>query len=349
MWGCWWNIFDLLIVLMQIFEELLFYSGGLTAQNGTGLRMSRLLRVVKVVRLMRLMRYFEDLRLLAVCILHSAKPFFWAVALIMMIIYVFSTYVTHVIIVNHIDSGLPAEPLLDYYGSVSRSVLSLFQGLTGGIDWRDLVEPLLERPSLRWAAAGMLFYLSFAILGIMNVVTGTFVQQAMERSNEVKEIHRVAQARKLFKSLDFDASGYITFEEIHDHLFTPAVQSFLESIDVDISEARCLFEVMDMSGAGSIDFEEFLSACLRLQGPARALDLILLTRDCRRFFEQHSLLLEQIAKCLLEEAADGKGQPEERPAAEADTAGESQSWPHPLPHVCPSPSPEEATTAADGS
>merc|ERR1711920_439223 len=51
---------------------------------------------------------------------------------------------------------------------------------------------------------------------------------------------------------------------------------------------------MDMSGNGTIDFDEFLSACLRLQGSARALDLILLTRDSRRFFEQQTMQLQSL-------------------------------------------------------
>lgn len=309
MWGCGWNVFDMMLVIVQLTEEVMqacedegeLPSPGMP--NNMVVRIGRLMRVVKVVRIMRLMRYFEDLRLLVTCILHSAKPFFWSAALLLLIIYVVGTYLTHIVLVHRIVEGASdpnntAVALNRYYGTVSASVLSLFQGLTGGIDWRDLLDPLLEHPSLRWAAVGFLCYFAFAILGVMNVVTGTFVQHAIERSQEVKEVNRVCQARKLFKSLDFDASGSISFEEIHDHLHTPTVQEFLRQIDVDVSEARCLFEVMDMSGSGSIDFEEFLSACLRLQGPARALDLILLTRDSRRFAEQQASLLEEVLQVL---------------------------------------------------
>jgi hypothetical protein len=316
MWGYGWNVFDLFLAIISVIEEVTIIMGamgGAMPANSILLRVVRLLRVVKVVRVMRLMRYFEDLRLLVSCIMHSAKPFFWAAALILLLIYVVGTYLTYIISVKRISDELASSDLSElksYYGSVGRSVLSLFQGLTGGIDWRDLLDPLLEEPSLQWAAAGTLVYLAFAILGVMNVVTATFVQNAIERSQEVKEINRVSQARKLFKCLDFDDSGAISFEEIHDHLHTPAVQDFLKSIDVDVSEARCLFEVMDMSGNGTIDFEEFLSACLRLQGPARALDLILLTRDSRRFFEQQALLLEQLTAQQQQQHQQQEQQPQ---------------------------------------
>jgi len=309
MWGCGWNIFDLVLVALQVLEEVVLAVENSSLEdrqveddmhglpNSTLLRTARILRVVKVMRVMRMMRYFQDLRLLVSCILHSLRPLFWALSLICIIIYVVGTNLTHIVMVHRILDGpeeqVDGETLLQkYYGSVPRSLMSMFQGLTGGVDWRDLTDPLLAHEGLRGAAFGILVYLAFAILGVMNVVTGTFVQNAIERSAEVKEINKVTQARTLFKCLDLDMSGSISFDEIRSHLDSAPVQEFLRSIDVDISEARCLFEVMDLRGSGTIDFDEFLSACLRLQGPARALDLILLTRDSRRFFEQQTALLQ---------------------------------------------------------
>merc|ERR1719245_1602210 len=122
----------------------------------------------------------------------------------------------------------------------------------------------------------------------MNVVTGTFVQTAIERAGEVKDLGRVHQARRLFKSLDLDHSGYISFAEIDNHMESALVKEWFESVDVDPSEAKCLFELLDINNSGSIDFEEFLGGCLRLQGPAKAVDLLLVTRDNRCAFERQS-------------------------------------------------------------
>merc|ERR1712050_160068 len=38
-------------------------------------------------------------------------------------------------------------------------------------------------------------------------------------------------------------------------------------------EAEDLFNLVDIDGSGSIDPEEFVNGCIRLQGPAKALDL----------------------------------------------------------------------------
>ncbi|CAJ1454287.1 unnamed protein product [Effrenium voratum] len=120
------------------------------------------------------------------------------------------------------------------------------------------------------------------MLGVMNIITGNFVSAAMERSQSVKDVDNVFQARRLFKSLDIDDSGAITIDEIRRHLESKPVQQFFRTIDVDSSEAEVLFEILDLSGDGSIDKEEFISGCLRLQGAARAVDLLLMTKDTRR-------------------------------------------------------------------
>merc|ERR1712187_9201 len=98
--------------------------------------------------------------------------------------------------------------------------------------------------------------------------------------------------------LDEDGSGFISFNEIEDHLQSEAVQEYFKAIDVDPSEAKHLFEMLDINGSGEIDLEEFLSGCLRLQGPAKALDLLLVTRENRRFFYKVETQMARILSLL---------------------------------------------------
>eukprot|EP00434_Breviolum_minutum_P029334 symbB.v1.2.025947.t1/scaffold2554.1/size89898/9 len=135
---------------------------------------------------------------------------------------------------------------------------------------------------------------------VMNIITGNFVSAAMERSQSVKDVDNVFQARRLFKSLDIDDNGAITIDEIRRHLESKPVQQFFRTIDVDSSEAEVLFEILDLSGDGSIDREEFISGCLRLQGAARAVDLLLMTKDTRRGFEQILCYLEELTQRFQE-------------------------------------------------
>eukprot|EP00913_Durusdinium_trenchii_P013862 g13014.t1 len=234
------------------------------------LRIVRTLRCIRLLRVLRLTRFFDDLRSggLVACIVYSAKSFIWSVMFVFLLVYIYGLYLTQSVHLHRLETGKNAagdEVLAEYFGTVGRSILSLFQALTGGIDWRDLVEPLSEYMNWGWGLATVI-WIAFLMLGVMNIITGNFVSAAMERSQS---------------SLDIDDNGAITIDEIRRHLESKPVQHFFRTIDVDSSEA-----------------EEFISGCLRLQGAARAVDLLLMTKDTRRGFEQILIYLEELTSRL---------------------------------------------------
>jgi len=48
---------------------------------------------------------------------------------------------------------------------------------------------------------------------------------------------------------------------------------FMKSLEIDAEEAKGLFLLLDADGSGTVDSEEFTQGCLRLRGPARAIDV----------------------------------------------------------------------------
>lgn len=297
MWGWAWNAFDLCLVLLQITEEIITSVSHHSSRNEevqSGFtssflfRLVRILRAVRVVRVVHVLRMTEELRLLVSCIVHSSKAFFWSTVLIMLMVYVFGVHFTQIALLQQLEAESFSRGLAElaqWYGSVPRSVFSLFQGLTGGVDWNDLADPLIREVS-PWMGILFFLYVSFALLAVMNVVTATFVQNAIERAAQVKETQKVSQASRLFRTLDTDSSGVITFDEIESNLESKEVQEFFRSIDVDLSEARCLFDMLDTDNSGAIEFSEFLSGCLRLQGPAKAIDLVLVMRELKEVLQR---------------------------------------------------------------
>ena len=252
------------------------------------LRIVRVLRVVRVVRVLRVMSLAKDLQLLVICIMHSFSNFIWSIALLFLIIYIASIYLTQVTLTRSLDGTIPsadAKIFVDLYGTLPTTMMSLWQGLLGGLDWRELVEPLSEHISPVVSFILVIFIL-FTLLAVLNVITGNFVQTSLEEANEVKQVYRFSQARKMFGALDLDSSGTISYDEVSEHLEDPAVQDFFISLDVDISDARPLFDLIDLDGSGIIDFDEFLSGCMRLQSPARTTDLLLVARGFKDAFDQ---------------------------------------------------------------
>jgi len=299
-WG--WNVLDFFLVVAQLVEEALILANKETSGvvDFAVLRIVRTLRFMRIIRVLRLTRFFDDLRRLVACMLYSAKSFIWSVMFVFLLVYIYGLYLTQSVHLHRLEKGPEGQgdAMLDkFFGTVGRSILSLFQALTGGIDWRELVDVLSENMHEVWGLATV-FWIAFLILGVMNIITGNFVSAAMERSQSVKDLDNVFQARRLFKSLDIDDSGAITIDEIRRHLESKPVQQFFRTIDVDSSEAEVLFEILDLSGDGSIDKEEFISGCLRLQGTARAVDLLLMTKDTRRGFEQIFFYLKELIQRL---------------------------------------------------
>merc|ERR1712107_449786 len=115
----------------------------------------------------------------------------------------------------------------------------------------DIVTPLMTHLDPVWGLMTVL-WIAFSILAVLNIITGTFVHNAMEQAANEKEKGRMTQARKLFSCLDIDDSGVIARDEIEKHLDSPAVQDFFRVIDVATTEAQCVFELLDCSGDGYI-------------------------------------------------------------------------------------------------
>jgi len=68
----------------------------------------------------------------------------------------------------------------------------------------------------------------------------------------------------------------------------PNMLHYFEAIDVNPSEAKGLFSLLDLDNSGTIDAEEFLAGCIRLRGPAKALELALLVQQVERLFRKFS-------------------------------------------------------------
>eukprot|EP00931_Biecheleriopsis_adriatica_P049343 TRINITY_DN28544_c0_g1_i1.p1 TRINITY_DN28544_c0_g1~~TRINITY_DN28544_c0_g1_i1.p1 ORF type:complete len:626 (+),score=105.01 TRINITY_DN28544_c0_g1_i1:122-1999(+) len=312
----WWNWFDLLLVFFQLLEEILIAlgedgdagskgSGGINLlQSSSILRVVRIIRAARVLRVVRVLQYASELRLLLTCIFQSIKSFAWAAILLILMNYVVSIYFTQMVTMARLEGN--ANPELEYwYGSVARSMLSLIQGITGGCDWDSLVSCLLSDVSV-FVAVLLVLYIGFALIAVMNIVMGTFVESAIQRASEVKKLQTITRAKNLFESIDVDTSGEISFDEIRDHLDTPSVQNFFKEIDIHVSEAQMLFQVLDGDGTGSLSVDEFMQGCVRLNTPCTSLDMLLIARESRAAVQEIGEQVRQLQAGGVDEMPGGR-------------------------------------------
>merc|ERR1719401_1875834 len=106
------------------------------------------------------------------------------------------------------------EPLTILYGNMYRTIMTLFLGISGGNDWAELAEPLAQ---ISWVYVVLwIFYIVFMLFGVLNILTGVFVDLAMQAAQQDRDIaiqtqseetdSYIDQIREVFEASDTDGS-----------------------------------------------------------------------------------------------------------------------------------------------
>lgn len=295
MWG-WLDVTICITGVLQLTDD--FY---LLTQHGDGdsstnssvraFRIIRVARILRAVRVVRVLRFVTALRTLVMSIFHTLKALFWALVLLILIVYVFATLFSFAVHeYKHIEGELPAaqqEVAERHFNSVPRTMLSLFMAISGGMNWRELVY-VLEEISVAWEFC-FLFYVSFTYFAVLNVVTAVFCQAAIDSAQqdqasviqsilENKEMH-LDKIRALFSQFGGEECNTITFAMFESTIQEPKVREYFESLGLDIWDAWSFFKMLDLDNGGEVEIDEFLMGCLRLRGNARAVDVGKLIHD----------------------------------------------------------------------
>merc|ERR1712190_567509 len=154
--------------------------------NLSFMRIIRMLRIVRIMRLVRILRFVQELRTMVLSIAGSMRSLLWTLMLLLLMMYVLSVFLTQMIVQRGEDDPSILDmngSLYQYFNSVPRSVLSLYQSMTGGTDWNEVLEPL-ETHISPWLSILFSIYIAFAVLAMMNVVTGVFVESALLTAKE---------------------------------------------------------------------------------------------------------------------------------------------------------------------
>mmetsp|Transcript_778 Transcript_778/g.1443 ORF Transcript_778/g.1443 Transcript_778/m.1443 type:complete len:639 (+) Transcript_778:127-2043(+) len=291
-----WNYLDLVIVSTSILEAV-FSIALVGTDDGSSksvvIRYVRILRLVRVIRIMKVIRFIGGLRTLVQSILGTLKSLMWSIILLLIIMYVFSILFTDAVtsqvqdslLLDEIDTVDSARSLVsshEIFGTLFLSMSTLYQSISGGMDWSDAYHPLLD---LGWPwGAFFMSYVAFCYFAVLNVMAGVFCQSAIESANRdpdtirqkfIAEQERVQlHAFKLFTAIDKDGDGCISLSEFLTGLADSDVQGLLEVLDLDAEDPPTLFKLLGASRLTSeLTFSSFLKGIKSLRGQARALQV----------------------------------------------------------------------------
>jgi len=183
------------------------------------------------------------------------------------------------------------------FGSIPHTCYVLFQTMLGGVSWGVVSDTLLEFDI--WSAALYFFYIAFTMLAVLNIITGIFVDNALETSRMQRDyiVAREEKARhkamkefsKIFDEMDEDASGSITWEEMAGALENPATNRYFHALGLKTEDMRQLFSMIDDNGSGQIDLQDFLDGCSRCTGDAKSIDIHAILHDIKRLHKRLDL------------------------------------------------------------
>jgi len=271
------------------------------------------LRPLRVLRIIRLAAFIREIRVLVTAILHTLKCVAWAFLLMFFVMFSFSMFLTDSVAEhlrswdddpceNSSDSESHEALLCAYWASLPRALLTLFQTVTGGIDWNDALQPL---GSVSWVLVMAFFiFFIFMMFIMLNVMTAVFCQtaiEAAEREDSSASDHLIThreqlseEMRSLLDDIDTDSSGTIDGDEIAKANKNPKVRAFFESRGIQVHEAWALFKLLDSEGRGRVDVQSFVDGLLFFRGPAKAVQVAKVVHDCKEL----KLTVQQLASTL---------------------------------------------------
>merc|ERR1712137_896612 len=124
-------------------------------------------------------------------IIYSMKSFMWGMCLLTIIIYVFAICFTSSATITIKAAQTTSERSRVFpevhrqFGTMARTIYTLVMAMLGGTNWGIISDAALE---INWFATALFFfYVFFTMLAVLNIITGVFVDNAVEMARTQRD------------------------------------------------------------------------------------------------------------------------------------------------------------------
>jgi len=159
--------------------------------------------------------------------------------------------------------------------------------VSGGYDWAQVAAPVVAiGPIYKF---GFLMFILFVVFALLNILTGIFVNVAIDSCKMNREIaidaaitnreSIIKEIVDLFHEADRDHSGTLSWDEFEDYIQDERIKAFFMALDLDMSSAHQIFDLIDTSQDGQLDIHEFVQGCIDLRGSAKKVDISILSKE----------------------------------------------------------------------
>eukprot|EP00439_Symbiodinium_sp_Y106_P066228 s813_g10.t1 len=310
-----WNLFDSFLVVSSVLDVILTYTA---AEISPALAASmKMLKLFRIMRVFRVFRFFRELGNWAMMIIDSLKSLFGALILLGIIVYVFAVSLsmnTADWLIQQESAGMVDRMLYEdvetWFGSLGSTVYTLMLSILGGVSWHIVCDLLFRIDIL--SACMLLFYIMFTIFSVLNVITGVFVDSAIQTTNSQRDIQIerelelkdsfLKSLKDFFEALDTDGNGAIHLDEIKIMLQDQTLAAYFAVLGFDEVNAHQIFHLLDDDESGEVSIQEFLDGCAKLKGQARSIDVHAIMHQYRALHRDISFVGSQLGVDLHQAA-----------------------------------------------
>lgn len=303
-----WNMFDSLIVLeawVTVFYDFI----QLTQLRVLGvLRLARI--TGRIVRMMKTPKVFRSARTMMIAVLNSFADLFWSILVIALILFVYGVFLSEGAVEYFVSLGpvgnltsaqqAYADRVKDYFGSMHMIMISLWAAVSGGNDWMNYGETLQVMDTTWVYFATFVFYIAFCAIGLFNVVTGVFVDSAVEAAQNLKSEAETIQSyhedleneieefKSVLKMTDIDRDGKVSYNELAETVQKEQNVAFWSELRLNPQEAILILKMLDRLDGhknNRVDLAHFVSCARKLKGYSTKVEMMTLMYDQARLMD----------------------------------------------------------------
>lgn len=303
-----WNMFDSLIILeawVTVFYDFI----QLTQLRVLGvLRLARI--TGRIVRMMKTPKVFRSARTMMIAVLNSFADLFWSILVIALILFAYGVFLSEGAVEYFVSLGpvgnltsaqqADADKVKDYFGSMHMIMISLWAAVSGGNDWMNYGETLQVMDTTWVYFATFVFYIAFCAIGLFNVVTGVFVDSAVEAAQNLKSEAETIQSyhedleneieefKSVLKMTDIDRDGKVSYNELAETVQKEQNVAFWSELRLNPQEAILILKMLDRLDGhknNRVDLAHFVSCARKLKGYSTKVEMMTLMYDQARLMD----------------------------------------------------------------
>jgi len=258
------NLMDFAVVTLDLFLQIFSSLIG----ELPSVSILRIFRLARLARALRVLTSFRELYIMLHSFIGAMKAILCSSVMIFVVLTIWAMVAVEILhpLNRELDHG-DCDRCERAYSSVMQANLTLFQQILAGDSWGTVTVKMIEE----WPLTAAVYIPAFVTvgMGLLNLTLTAIVDKAASarQANEQEALKlKLSVVQAIFKEMDDDDSGYVSFDEFLDGLNAfPEFATALSLLDIDLDDIRSVFTMMSKKENEGVSYMEFVHTLHRMK------------------------------------------------------------------------------------